>query len=451
MTVSDEAALNPAEDGELTSEAGTKYNGKPAGGAARDRDARWSAPADRKASWSATFHDNVDSIPIGGHDEWGSRPFSSGGKHESRTVHATKFRRRARGMRFANIIPYAPVKNGRKAMYHRGGIAKAGCACFGALAIALGLMGQAAAQKIIRLGHSEGTDTQHGQVIQIFKRHVETATKGEIRVQVFPNLQLGKVIEQIEGVKSGTQEMMISTPAWFSRFYRTIDVLSLPYMIPDWEAAERVLTSDVLRELAAEAEKATGIKVLGVFALGYRNVNNARRPIETPEDMAGLKIRIQNSPVYISLMKALKANPTPMDAGEIYQGIQTGVVDGHETLLPLIEAVKYYEVAPYVSLTQHTHEVFLVYLNQKFYNDLTPEHKQAVDTAMRAAEIAGLVIAKASEDKALRALVAAGAKVNKLPKAAMAKLQKMVQPVYDEFGPQFEPWLSKLRKVAAGE
>jgi len=324
-----------------------------------------------------------------------------------------------------------------------GAIALAAALCIGA--------SDAMAQKIIRLGHSEGADAPHGQTMQIFKKLVEAGTNGRIQVQIFVSLQLGPVVEQLEGVKQGTQEMFISTPAWFSRFYNQVDVLSLPYLVTDWDQAERLMQSDAVRKIAADAEAASGIKILGVIPVGFRNAATRVRPIMKVEDFSGLKIRVQNSPVYIGAFRALKANPVAMDAGEQFQAVQSGVIDGLESTFPIILSAKYHQVAPFISETRHNFDVFLIYMNQKFFNGLTPEEQRVVINSIRAAEIASVVITRNAEISAQRALVAAGVKFNDVPKETIAALQAAVKPLYDEMGPKFEPNLSALRKAIAAK
>jgi tripartite ATP-independent transporter DctP family solute receptor len=320
-----------------------------------------------------------------------------------------------------------------------------------ATALALACGGALAQQKIIRAGHSDPADTPHGQSLQVFKKVVEANSKGSIQVQLFPSLQLGPVIEQMEGVKQGTQEMFISTPAWFSRFYNQVDVLSLPYLVTDWDAAERMMTSDVVRKLAADAEAASGIKIIGVLPVGFRNAATRVRAITKVEDFAGLKIRVQNSPVYLNAFRALKANPVALDAGEMYQAVQSGVVDGIESTFPIINSAKFFQVAPFISETRHNFDVFLVYLNKRFYEGLSADQRKAVDDAIRATEAASVVITRNAEAQALRALQAAGVKYNEVSKETLAALQRSVKPVYDEMGPKFEPNLTALRAAIAGK
>ena len=305
------------------------------------------------------------------------------------------------------------------------------------------------AQKVIRLGHSEGPDTPHGQTMAIFGKLLEQATSHRYQVRVFPSLQLGPVTSEIQAVKLGTQEMFISTPAWFSSFYPKVDVLSLPYLVTDWNEAERLLTSDVIKKIAADAEKASGIKIIGIIPVGFRNMATSKHAIVTPDDFAGQKIRVQNSPVYLSIFKALKANPVAIDAGEIFLAVQNGVADGLETTYPIMLSTKYYQVAPNISETRHNFDVFLVYMNKAFYDTMSPEDRKAVDDSMRSAAIASVTITMNAEEVSKRGLVTQGAKFHDISKETIATLRKEVQPVYAEFGPKFEPELSEIQKSIA--
>jgi len=303
------------------------------------------------------------------------------------------------------------------------------------------------AQKVIRLGFSEGTDTPHGQTMTIFSKLVERATQGRYRVRLFPNLQLGPVAQELQSVKLGTQEMFISTPAWFSGFYPKVDVLSLPYMASDWDEAERLLTSPALKKIEADAEAASGIKILAAIPVGFRNMATRNKLITKLDDFAGLKIRVQNSPVYLAIFKALGANPVAIDAGEIFLAVQNGVVDGLETTYPIMLSSKYYQVAPDISETRHNFDVFFIYMNKKFFETMSPEDQKAVQGAMDSAAIASITITRNAEDQAKRGLLAAGAKVQEVPKETLDAMRQKVKSVYDQFKGKFGDEIGELQKA----
>ena len=120
----------------------------------------------------------------------------------------------------------------------------------------------------------------------------------------------------------------------------------------DWDSAERLLNSPVAKKVAAEAEQATGVKIAAWYPVGFRNVINNKRPVQELADLAGLKIRLQNSPVHLSTFRGMGANPIAVPWTEVYQAVQTGVVDGLENSLNVLLVHKFYEVAPYISQDQ---------------------------------------------------------------------------------------------------
>lgn len=302
-------------------------------------------------------------------------------------------------------------------------------------------------KKTIRAGITDPIETPHGQGMVEFKRVLEAESKSSIEVKLFPSNQLGTIVEQIENVKQGGQEMSMSTPAWFTRFYPRIDMLELPYLVTSWDQAERLFASPAFQDLTAKAEQATGIKIVGVLPNGFRNVINKRRAVGALEDMKGLKIRLQNSPVHLATFKALGAVPVAVGWNETYQAVQTGVVDGLENANGVLLAHKFQEVAPFVSNTRHFFGFLLVYANPRVYAGLSPAEKDAYAKALRAAEATNLKLAKDAETAAVEGLSKAGAKVNDLSPEAIAALRKAVQPVYDEFGPKFQPELGELQKA----
>lgn len=301
-----------------------------------------------------------------------------------------------------------------------------------------------AAAKTIRAGITDPLETPHGRAMVEFKRVLETETNGAVEVQLFPSNQLGSIVEQIENVKQGGQEMSMSTPAWFSSFYPASDILEMPFLLTNWEQAERLFASPAFRDLLAQAKDASGIQVVGAFTTGFRNVINKRGPINSLANLKGLKIRLQNSPVHLATFKALGAVPVSIGWSETYQAVQNGVVDGLENANSILLSGKFTEVAKFVSETRHFFGSLLVYVNPTFYDSLSESEKAAFAKAMSAAEALNLRISKEQDASAVAGLNKAGVKVNDLTPEAREALRKAVQPVYDEYGPKFGTHLEKL-------
>lgn len=311
----------------------------------------------------------------------------------------------------------------------------------------------AAAQqrKVIRAGLPDPISTPLGQAMVEFKKAVEAQTGKSIEVQLFPSSQLGNIVEQITNVKQGSQEMMVSTPGMFSRFYARIDVLEMPFLLTDWDKTERLFGSEIFKRLVADADKQTNIRIIGAFPAGFRNIMNRRRPISSLADLKGLKIRLQESPVHLATFQTLGASPITVPIAEVYQAVQSGVVDGLENSNGIMYAHKFHEVAKNLTETRHFFNVFLCYINPAYYNGLTDAQKAAVESAIRTAEKFTWKNVKEQEQKALEDLAKAGVKVVSPSAQFRAELRKAAQPVYDQYGKRFEPDLGDLQKVLASQ
>lgn len=317
--------------------------------------------------------------------------------------------------------------------------------------VALALTVSSAAQEItIRVGFSDPIDTPWGQGLSEFKRIVETESNGRIAVQLFPSEQLGSLVEMIENVRQGAQEISLASPGWLSQFYPTIDVLELPFLVTNWDEVDRMLGSQAFADLSSAAEEQTGLKIYAKFPYGFRNIANSKRPVEKLEDLAGMKLRVQNSPVHLAAFRALGASPVALAWGETFQAVQTGVVDGLENANTVLLANKYPEIAKYISVTNHLFGMLLAYINPDFYNGLSEEDRALLDRAMKEAETLSLKLALEQGDEALDELRELGGVINIVPPEEIKKMREAVKPVYEEFGPKFEPHLEALRKAAAG-
>jgi len=210
----------------------------------------------------------------------------------------------------------------------------------------------------------------------VFKQMVENETGGTVDVKLFPAGQLGAEREITEGVKLGTIQMgMVS--AVLANYFKPVQVLDIPYLFPSYAVAWKVMDGWFGKELAAACLKETGMRILAYDQVGFRNFTNSAHPIKTPADLKGLKIRVMESPVYITMMKALGASPTPVPWTETYTALQQKVVDGHENPVASVKFGKIYEVNKYYTLDGHTFGVSFVLINEKFFQSL-PKETQAI-------------------------------------------------------------------------
>ncbi|MFC7319314.1 TRAP transporter substrate-binding protein [Halobacillus campisalis] len=229
---------------------------------------------------------------------------------------------------------------------------------------------------------NEGEPAYQG--MEEFKKIVEEETDGNVTVELFPGNELGSTAEQMEQVKTNTIQMMSSGDPGMDE----IEYLSLPYLMKSNEHWSHVLASDIGEEWNEQLVSEEGVQNIAILPRGPRVVS-ANDPIETPEDMKGLKIRAPEVDYYIETFDALGASPTPMDFGELYNGLQTGVVDAQENPLETIYASGFQEVQDYIINTNHMFKPAFVTVNDEFLQSLPEDYRETVmDAATKGEEYA---------------------------------------------------------------
>ncbi len=234
----------------------------------------------------------------------------------------------------------------------------------------------------IKFGHSGTKVHQYHIGATKLAEALEKNSGGKMKVEVFPDAQLGGERDLAEGTRLGTVDMAVSAagsilPLWVPEF----QIVEMPFLFRDRGHAYKTLDGPVGSELKGMADK-KGIKVLGFWEVGFRNITNNKRPIQSPKDMEGLKIRVQQSKVYIEMMKSLGAIGTPIAFTELYSALQQGVVDGQENPIATIRSMNYFEVQKHLSLTFHTYTPGAVMISPKLWNSLTEEQRTALQKSV---------------------------------------------------------------------
>lgn len=241
---------------------------------------------------------------------------------------------------------------------------------------------------IIKLGHVDPEDvytSKKGAAARVFKDIVEAETSGEIIVNLFPVGQLGGERELIESTKLGLVQMSMVSGA-IAGYFKPAMVLDIPYLFSSAPVAWKVLDGPFGKELADAIRDNTGLKVLAYGETGFRSFTNSKKRVTSPAGMKGLKIRVMETPLYIIMVKALGASPTPISWPEVYTALQQKVVDGQENPVGTILQAKFNEVQKYLILDGHTYSADFLTINNTFYNNLSDDHKMII---RRAAIIAG--------------------------------------------------------------
>lgn len=287
---------------------------------------------------------------------------------------------------------------------------------------------------VLRIGHGTATDSLYHAGASKFKDLVEVKSDGQIKVELFPSGQLGNDLDLTEGMNLGTIEMGMIGLEPLTGIAPKMSVVNLPFLFPDRETAYRILDGEIGAEMAADLPGKHGIRVLDYFENGFRHVTNSKKPINTPEDLKGLKLRTPPSPVSLAIFKALGANPTPMAFGELYTALEQKTVDGQENPLALIYSSKFYEVQDYVSLTGHMYSPMALVISEKTWSKLSPELQQAVQEASNEARDYERQLSADQEAELVGKLEETGTKINKVD---IAPFTEATRDVYLEFVDQF--------------
>jgi C4-dicarboxylate-binding protein DctP len=319
--------------------------------------------------------------------------------------------------------------------------------------VALGLTANAPAmaQTVIKYSHVVAPDTPKGKGALRFKELAEKYTDGKVKVEVYPNSQLYKDKEEIEALQLGAVQMLAPSLSKFGPLgAKEFEAFDAPFLFPDKDALRRVTEGEVGKMLFSKLEP-KGITGLAFWDNGFKIVS-ANKPLKTPEDMLGLKLRIQSSKVIDAQMKAWGAVPQVMAFSEVYQALQTGVVDGTENPPSNMYTQKMHEVQKHATLTNHGYLGYAVIVNKKFWDGLPADQRSALEKAMKEATVYANEIAQKENDDSLDAMKKSGKTEFRTPTPEERKAWVAAsQPVYAEVAKRVgKDILDAVMKAAGG-
>ena len=324
---------------------------------------------------------------------------------------------------------------------------------FGVLALAFSATAVAQQPIVIKFSHVVAGDTPKGKGAEYFKKLAEERTKGKVKVEVFANSTLYKDKEELEALQLGAVQMLAPSLAKFGPLgAREFEVFDLPYIFDSYTELHKVTQGPIGQSLLKKLES-KGILGLAFWDNGFK-VMSANKPLKMPADFRGLKLRIQSSKVLDSQMRALGANPQVMAFSEVYQALQTGVVDGTENPPSNLYTQKMHEVQKFVTMSDHGYLGYAVIVNKKFWDGLPADIRSALEGAMKDSTKYANDIARQENDDAMAKVKASGksqiitlnAEEKKAWKKALLKVHQeheakigkdLIQSIYKETG--FDP------------
>jgi TRAP-type transport system periplasmic protein len=315
--------------------------------------------------------------------------------------------------------------------------------CFIAIACSAGLLSTAppalAQDKIVvKLGWSstDGPQDPYAVGSRAFKERVEKATGGRLDVQLYPNRQIGDEKPLVEGMRLGTVDAGIITNAVLAQIEPSLQINDLPFLFANEEQARAHLDGPVGQKLGANLEK-KGVKLLAWMEGGFRNMVNNVRPVSKPEDVSGVKFRVMQNPVYISMFSSLGGNAVPMAWGETFTAVQQGAIDGLEIPLAIIDQAKIYEVTKFLSITNHTYSAIGLVMSKRTFDRMPDDIKKAIVEVSAPAAKAQRDAASATANEILARLETSGMKVNRI--SDVKPFRASVQSVYEKFKDSIGP------------
>lgn len=299
-------------------------------------------------------------------------------------------------------------------------------------ALSVPMTALAQAPIVIKFSHVAAVDTPKGQAAEYFKKIVEERSKGKVKVEVFANSTLFKDKEELEALQIGSVQMLAPVPGKFGPLgVKEFEVFDLPYIFKDIEAVHRFARGPGGTSLLKKLDS-RGVTGLAYWDNGFR-VMSANKPIHSPADMKGLKMRINSSKVNAAIMKSVGAQPQSLAFSEVYQALQTGVVDGTEGPLSNLYTQKQYEVQKHITLSYHTISNYVVVANKKFWDGLPADIRSTLETAIKDATSYNDSVAEKDEAASLAAIKASGKSTVYAPTAAeMDAWATAMLPVHTE-------------------
>jgi C4-dicarboxylate-binding protein DctP len=299
---------------------------------------------------------------------------------------------------------------------------------------------------IIKFSHNQQTITPPHKAAEMFKQLVEQRTNGYYEVQIYPAQQLGGLRDQVEGTALGTIELTQQTPATVSLFVPKVMLLDFPFLWTNEEAMWKVLDGPLGQELLQSLET-KGLKGVDFWSSGFKNFTSGRKPIRTPDDFKGMKIRVIPSPLLSAQYEVWGASPTPVDFKELYTALQQGLVDGQENPSGTIVDVKLYEVQKYMTESRHGFLHYIMMFNKKWFDAQSKANQAILTQAMKEA---GQWERKAMLDRdaeATRRIRDAGVQVTALTPQAREQFRQLSLKVHEKFADRVDK--DYLRRVYA--
>lgn len=300
--------------------------------------------------------------------------------------------------------------------------------------------------RLIKLGHGLGVTHPVHEAMVFMAKRVEEKSEGKVQIRIYPNQQLGTERELVELLQIGSLGMTKVSSATLESFAPKIQVLSMPYLFRDDAHRDKVLKGEIGKQLLSESEE-FWLKGLVYYDAGKRSFYTKTKPVESPEDLKGMKVRTLESNMAINMIKSFGSSPTPVSYGELYTALQQGIVDGAENNPPSLYTSRHYEVCKFYSINEHTAVPDVVIVSTKVWNTLDEEEKQWIQEAAEESAVFQYKLWAASVEESLREMEKAGVTIT-YPDPT--PFREAVESLYENFKatqPEMYEMVERIRRV----
>lgn len=309
------------------------------------------------------------------------------------------------------------------------------------------------AERNIRLSNGVNEDHPNGKGVEVFRTCLADKSGGKIKVQGFWGGALGGDLQATQALRSGTQEMVVTSSSPLIGILPDLGVFDLPFLFANEKEADTVLDGPFGEYIDKKLE-AVGLVNIAYWENGFRNLTNSRRPVEKWEDFKGLKVRVMQNNVFLDTFKNMGANAVPMAFGEVFTALETKAIDGQENPFVTIDTSKFYEVQKYLSVTRHAYTPFLVLYSKKLWDELSKDEQTALRDCAVAARDEQRKVSRELGDASLQKIKGAGVVVNELNEQEANRMREQAKSVWEKhaatIGPEtvkmMQDELDKMRK-----
>jgi tripartite ATP-independent transporter DctP family solute receptor len=304
-------------------------------------------------------------------------------------------------------------------------------ACALTLSATLAFANPSWAEIILQLGHPTASTSHYGVAATTLADELAKRSNGKFKVVVIPN---GAEREMIESAQNGTLDLVVTSTGPVGNFVPEVAIVDIPFLFRNYAHAHAVLDGPIGQDML-KLFPAKGIEALAWGENGFRHITNSKRPINTPDDAKGLKVRTMENQVHMTAFRQLGILPTPMAFTEVFNALQQGMIDGQENPIPVITSSQFAKVQKYLTLTGHVYSPALILMSKSTYDRLAPDEQKMFHEAAAVAVKAMREEVAAVEANGVEELRAAGMQV--ITDVDRAKFQEALEPVYAEYAKKF--------------